>query len=426
MFDIKWIRANTEAFELAMTRRGADVDVSKLFELDDLRRNTVTALNEVQGQRNAASKQIGQAKAQKDEDRAQALMAEVADLKARLQSLEEEERTHTTSLNDALLALPNLLLADVPDGADEDDNVELRLWGEPKTFNYKPKEHYEIGEALGMMDFEAAARMSGSRFVVLRGQLARVERALGQFMLDVHTMEHGFEETQTPLLVRDEALYGTGQLPKFSEDAFKTVDGRWLIPTSEVSLTNLVREQILNANDLPKRFTALTPCFRAEAGSAGRDTAGILRQHQFNKVEMVCVTEPENSAAEQERMLECAETILKKLEIPYRVVRLCAGDMGATMQRTFDIEAWMPGQNTYREISSVSIAGDWQARRMNARYRDKEGDVQFVHTLNGSGVAVGRALIAVMENYQNANGGFAIPEALQPYLGGLTSVGPEA
>jgi seryl-tRNA synthetase len=426
MFDIKWIRANAETFDHAMARRGVSVRSTDLLALDDQRRHTITALNDLQEQRNAASKLIGQAKAQGDETRAQELMAEVAELKSLLQANEEQERERSAALNDAMLALPNLLLADVPDGADENDNVEVSKFGKPKQFNFTPKEHYEIGEALGMMDFEAAARMSGSRFVILRGQIAKLERALGQFMLDVHTTEHGFEETQTPLLVRDEALYGTGQLPKFAEDAFATVDGRWLIPTSEVTLTNLVREQILNVADLPIRVTALTPCFRAEAGSAGRDTRGILRQHQFNKVEMVCVTEPSKSDAEQKRMLGCAETILQRLGLPYRVIRLCAGDMGATMQRTFDIEVWMPGQDTYREISSVSVAGDWQARRMNARYRDQEGNVQYVHTMNGSGVAVGRALIAVIENYQNEHGGFDIPEVLQPYMGGLTSIGPIA
>lgn len=426
MFDIKWIRVNAEAFDFAMERRGVAVRSSEVLTLDDARRQTITALNELQERRNAASKLIGQAKGQGDEKRAQELMAEVADLKTQLQEKEEEERRRSAEVNDLLLTLPNLLLADVPDGVDENDNVEASRVGTPKKFGFAPKEHFEIGEALGMMDFEAAARMSGSRFVVLRGQIARLERALGQFMLDVHTTEHGFEETQTPLLVRDEALYGTGQLPKFAEDAFATVDGRWLIPTSEVTLTNLVREQILNVSDLPIRVTALTPCFRAEAGSAGRDTRGILRQHQFNKVEMVCVTEPDKSDDEQKRMLGCAEAILQKLDLPYRVVRLCAGDMGATMQRTFDIEVWMPGQNTYREISSVSVAGDWQARRMNARYRDSDGNVQFVHTMNGSGVAVGRALIAVIENYQNEFGGFAIPAALQPYMGGLTAIGPTA
>ncbi len=377
----------------------------------------------MQERRNTASKQIGQAKAQKDETRAQALMTEVAGLKAELQAAEDEQRQATDALNTAMASLPNLLRDDVPDGADETDNVERGRFKEPTRFNFAPKEHYQLGEALGLMDFEAAARMAGSRFVVLKGQLARLERALGQFMLDLHTGEHGFTEVVAPILVRDEALYGTGQLPKFAEDAFATTDGRWLIPTSEVSLTNLVREQILSGDELPLRFTSLTPCFRAEAGSAGKDTRGMLRQHQFYKVEMVAVSTPEAADEEHERMLSCAETVLKRLDIPYRVMRLCAGDMGATMQRTFDIEAWLPGQDTYREISSVSIAGDWQARRMNARYRDSDGEVKFVNTLNGSGIALGRALIAVMENYQHEDGTITVPEVLRPYMGGLETIG---
>ena len=426
MFDIKWIRANAEAFDAAMVRRGLGPQSEKALELDDKRREAIVTLNDMQERRNAASKLIGKAKASGDEAEAQKLMAEVSALKQGLPGAEERERAATAALTGLLETLPNVLHPSVPDGADETDNVERGRWGEPKQFSFAPKEHFEIGEALGLMDFEAGARLAGSRFVVLRGVLAKVERALGQFMLDLHTTEHGFTEHQVPLLVRPEVLYGTGQLPKFSEDAFKTVDDRWLIPTSEVPLTNLVREQILSVDDLPIRVTALTPCFRAEAGSAGRDTRGMLRQHQFNKVEMVCVTEPDKSDDEQERMLSCAEEVLKRLELPYRVVRLCAGDMGATMQRTFDIEVWLPGQDTYREISSVSTAGDWQARRMNTRYRDADGNIAPVHTLNGSGIAVGRALIAVMENHQDGNGGFAIPDVLKPYLGGLERIGPDA
>jgi seryl-tRNA synthetase len=312
----------------------------------------------------------------------------------------------------------------VPDGADEDDNVERHKHGEPKRFSFEAKEHYELGEALGFMDFETAAKLAGSRFVVLRGQLARLERALGQFMLDLHINEHGFTEIVAPLLVREEALFGTGQLPKFAEDAFVTTDNRWLIPTSEVSLTNLVREAITDGADLPLRFTSLTPCFRSEAGSAGRDTRGMLRQHQFYKVEMVAITTPDKSDDEQLRLLDCAEDVLKALEIPYRVLTLCAGDTGASMRRTIDIEAWLPGQDTYREISSISTAGDYQARRMQARYRDSEGKVDYLHTLNGSGIAVGRALIAVMENYQNEDGSITIPEVLRPYMGGMEKIGP--
>lgn len=423
MFDIKWIRANADMFDAALARRNVPAEAQNILAIDEKRREIVAALNSLQEKRNASSKQIGQAKAQKDEAKAQALMAEVANLKAEVQAGEEEERALTEQLNAALAVLPNILRDDVPEGADEADNVQRGEFKEPTKFNFAPKEHYELGETAGFMDFETAAKMAGSRFVVLKGELARLERALGQFMLDLHTTEHGFTEVVAPVLVKPEALFGTGQLPKFNEDAFETVDGRWLIPTSEVSLTNLVRESILSEEELPLRFTSLTPCFRAEAGSAGRDTAGMLRQHQFNKVEMVAVTKPEDSDAEHERMLSCAEAVLKKLEIPYRVMRLCAGDMGSTMARTFDIEAWLPGQNTYREISSVSVADEWQARRMNARYRNKDGEVAYVHTLNGSGIAVGRALIAVMENYQQVDGTIAIPDVLQPYMGGKTQIG---
>jgi len=422
MFDVKWIRTNPDAFDSSLARRGAEPKSAQIIALDDARKATVQQLNEWQETRNASSKQIGQAKAQGDEEKAQALLAQVADLKSKVQQGEETERTQTTELNDLLAGLPNFLLEDVPAGADENDNVEKSRFGEPPNYNFEPKEHYELGEQLGQMDFEVAAKIAGSRFVVLKSGLARLERALGQYMLDLHTSEHGFTEVIAPLLVRSEALYGTGQLPKFSEDAFQTTDDRWLIPTSEVSLTNLVRESMLSHEELPLRFTSLTPCFRSEAGSAGRDTRGMLRQHQFYKVEMVAVTAPDKSLEEHERMLGCAEAVMKGLDIPYRVMRLCAGDMGATMMRTFDIEAWLPGQNTYREISSVSVAGDYQARRMEARFRDENGKPQYVHTLNGSGVATGRALIAVMENYQQEDGSITIPEVLLPYMGGLTEI----
>jgi len=350
-------------------------------------------------------------------------MEKVSHLKAKVQAGQEKERQLSGALQSALLELPNLLADDVPEGEDEADNVERGRFMEPTRFDFDPKEHYELGEALGQMDFEAAARMAGSRFVVLKNQLALLERALGQFMLDVQTIDHGFGEISAPLLVRSHAMIGTGQLPKFAEEAFETKDGRWLIPTTEVTLTNLVREQILSEDELPLRFTALASCFRSEAGSAGRDTRGMLRQHQFQKVEMVAITTPDKSEEEHERLLTCAENVLQRLEVPYRVVRLCAGDTGASMRRTFDIEAWMPGQNTYREVASISTAGDWQARRMNARYRDKDGNVSFVHTLNGTGVAVGRTLIALMENYQNADGSIQVPKPLRRYMGGLETIG---
>jgi len=439
MFDIKWIRANADAFDAALARRGLAAQADVLVAIDDKRRAIIVRLNEAQEKRNSASKLIGQAKAQKDEAKAQALMAEVADLKEVIQSGEAEERAVDAELRQALSVIPNITLDDVPVGKDEHDNVEY--FGRngsaehaaqarpPKpNLSFAPKEHYDLGEALGMMDFEAAARLSGSRFVVVKSQLARLERALGQFMLDLHTTEHGYTEVQPPLLVRDEALYGTGQLPKFEEDLFFTPHGESrlaLIPTAEVPLTNLVRESILSEEELPLRLTALTPCFRSEAGSAGRDTRGMLRQHQFNKVEMVSITTPETSIDEHERMLSCAEAVMQRLGLHYRVMTLCTGDIGFGAQKTYDIEAWLPGQDTYREISSVSVCGDFQSRRMDARYRPagEKQQPRFVHTLNGSGVAVGRCLIAVMENYQQADGSIAVPEALKPYMGGLTSIG---
>ena len=440
MFDIKWIRANAEAFDAAVSRRkGVSVRSADLLAIDDRRRDIIARLNDAQEKRNALSKQIGQAKAQKDDARAAELMAEVAGLKESIPQGEAEERAVDLDLRNALSVIPNLVFDDVPDGTDESGNVEYfgrngtaetaaKLRAPKPTFSFVPKEHYEIGEAMGEMDFEIAAKLSGSRFVVLKGQVARLERALGQFMLDLHTTEHGYTEVQPPLLVKDDALFGTNQLPKFEDDLFFMPHGDSrlaLIPTAEVPLTNLVRECIIDERELPIRFTALTPCFRSEAGSAGRDTRGMLRQHQFNKVEMVSITTPETSVDEHERMLGCAETVLQRLGLHYRVMDLCTGDIGFGAKRTYDLEVWLPGQDTYREISSVSVCGDFQARRMDARYRPA-GEKQaprFVHTLNGSGTAVGRCLIAVMENYQQEDGSIAIPAVLQPYMGGLTAIG---
>ena len=423
MFDIKWIRDNAESFDQGQIARGAEASSSRLIALDDARIAQVQVLQEAQQRRNAASKEIGKAKGMGDEDKAQSLMAEVGELKSLIHDGETKSRALQDELNEALSSLPNIALDDVPPGQDENDNLLLRSWGDVPQLDFEPKEHYELGEALGGMDFETAAKLSGSRFVVLKGQLARLERAIGQFMIDTHINEHGYEEMSVPTLVRSESMFGTGQLPKFAEDAFHTDDDRWLIPTSEVPLTNVVRESIVDAEQLPMRMTALTHCYRSEAGSAGRDTRGMLRQHQFTKVEMVSITDEDSSVQEQERMLSCAETILQKLGIPYRVMTLCCGDMGFSARRTFDIEAWLPGQDTYREISSVSTCGDFQARRMNARYRVAgEKNVKFVHTLNGSGVAVGRCLIAVMENYQTADGSIVIPDVLRPYMGGLEMI----
>nr|WP_121995131.1 MULTISPECIES: serine--tRNA ligase [unclassified Ochrobactrum] len=423
MLDIKWIRENPETLDKALAKRGAQSLSSELMALDEKRREYVGKVQAAQERRNAASKEIGKAMAAKDAATADKLKAEVAELKDFLAQAEDEERRLTRELNDALSSIPNIPLEDVPLGKDESDNVEIRRIGNQRNFAFQPKEHFELGEALGYMDFERAAKLAGSRFTVLKGPLARLERALGQFMLDLHTTEHGYTETMPPLMVRDEAVYGTGQLPKFSEDLFRTTDGRWLIPTAEVPLTNLVADEIVDAKSLPQRYTALTPCFRSEAGSAGRDTRGMLRQHQFLKVEMVSITDADNSIEEHERMTACAEEVLKRLGLPFRTVVLCTGDMGFGAQKTYDIEVWLPGQNTYREISSCSVCGDFQGRRMNARYRPEgEKSTRFVHTLNGSGVAVGRALIAVMENYQEEDGSIHIPEALQPYMGGLTRI----
>src|SRR5262245_44865423 len=480
MFDIKWIRDNAEAFDAGLAKRGispgGDVKfASDLIAIDEARRRVITRLQEAQARRNAASKEVGKAKAAKDEAKANALMAEVAALKDELARGEDEQRGADRALNDALSVIPNLPLDEVPVGRDERDNKEVRRVGTPPKLGWtnKPREHYEIGEALGLMDFETAAKLSGSRFVVLKGQLARLERALAQFMLDLHTGPEkgglgGYTEIMPPYLVRDEVMYGTAQLPKFADDQFlatRTITrlellhnalrfatevdaedfrrGRidlealvdrtlerapfkedyWLVPTAEVPLTNLVRESIRDEAELPMRVTAYSPCFRAEAGAAGKDTRGMIRQHQFSKVELVSVTTPEQSAAEHERMTHCAEEVLKRLGLAYRTVVLCTGDMGFAARKTYDIEVWLPGQNTYREISSCSNCGDFQARRMNARYRPKGGkDVKFVHTLNGSGLAVGRTLIAILENYQQADGSVAIPDALVPYMGGVKKI----
>ena len=428
MLDIKWIRENPQALDDALAKRGAEPQALALIELDEQRRNHIARLQALQERRNAASKEIGKAMGQKDLETAEKLKAEVAAIKDELQAGEATERELDAKLRDALAVIPNTPLDDVPVGADENDNVEVRKVGRRPEFFFKPKEHYELGEALGLMDFEAAAKLSGARFTVLKGQLARMERALGQFMLDLHTGENGYTEVNPPLLVRDEAFFGTGQLPKFEEDLFFMPHGSGrlgLVPTAEVPLTNLVREEIVEAESLPFRFTALTPCFRSEAGSAGRDTRGMLRQHQFNKVELVSITDAESSIEEHERMTACAEEVLKRLGLPYRVVVLCTGDMGFGARKTYDIEVWLPGQDTYREISSCSVCGDFQARRMGARYRKAgEKQTQFVHTLNGSGIAVGRALIAVMVIYQNEDGSITVPDALKPYMGGLERIVP--
>jgi seryl-tRNA synthetase len=423
MHDIRAIRDNPADYDRAWAARGLAAQTPALLALDSALRAAQTALQEAQSRRNEASKLIGMAKAHKDEARAAELMAEVEALKAVLATQTEIEKSAGDSLRAALAALPNPPADDVPIGQDESCNVEVRRWGEPFAI-VDPKDHVDLGQDAGLMDFEAAARMSGARFVVLKGQLARLERAIGQFMLDMQTREHGYLEVSPPILVRDEAVFGVGQLPKFAEDLFRTTEGRWLISTAEVSLTNLVREQITPEEELPLRVTALTPCFRSEAGASGRDTRGMIRQHQFYKVEMVSITAPERSGFEHERMVECAEAVLKRLELPFRTVLLCSGDMGFTSRKTFDLEVWLPSQNTYREISSISNCGDFQARRMDARCKTSGAKgTRFVHTLNGSGLAVGRTLVAVMENFQDEGGRIAIPQALQPYMAGLTHIG---
>lgn len=420
MFDVKWIRENPKIFDAGLAKRKLDPRSPEIVRLDEARREHIAKLQDAQTRRNDASKQIGAAKAGGDETKAQALIDEVADLKSFIQNGEEEERRLTDELDTLLASLPNLPLDDVPVGEDEVANQEQRVVGTLPAFGFEPKQHFEIGELLGLMDFETAAKMSGSRFVVLKGALARLERALAAFMLDLQTTENGYLEVQPPFLVRDDALFGTSQLPKFAEDLFKTTDGKWLIPTAEVPLTNMVRETILDDADLPLRFTAHTPCYRSEAGSAGKDTRGMFRQHQFMKVELVSITTPDTSEAELDRMVSCAEQVLKRLELPYRVMVLSTGDMGFGARKTYDIEVWLPGQDTYREISSCSVCGDFQARRMQARYRAAgEKGTRFVHTLNGSGLAVGRTLIAVLENYQREDGSVAVPDALIPYMAGL-------
>ena len=465
MHDIRFIRDNPGAFDAGLARRGLPGEAKRLIALDEERRSAIQKLEAVQARRNAVSREIGEAKKNKDEAKAKSLMAEVAELKEAIPNMEAEEKEASQGLNDTLAQIPNLPLPEVPDGRSADDNVEHHRFGARRDYAFVPKQHFDLGEALGQMDFDVAAKLSGARFVVLKKGLARLERALGQFMLDVHTSEpHNYTEISPPLLVRDEVMFGTGQLPKFRDDQFisaemawrtkqleeilkpldreiekhhtkpketidrliqnaETIEEFWLIPTAEVPLTNLVRESIVDEAQLPMRLTACTPCFRAEAGAAGKDTRGMIRQHQFTKVELVSITTPEQSKDEHERMLSCAEEILRRLDLHYRVMTLCTGDMGFASQKTYDIEVWLPGQNMYREISSCSICGEFQARRMNARYRSKEGrDVRHLHTLNGSGVAVGRALIAVMETYQQADGSIAVPEVLQPYMGGMKAV----
>jgi seryl-tRNA synthetase len=446
MHDIKWIRDNARAFDAALKRRGLESLSASLLAIDETRRAAILRSEQAQARRNAASKEIGDAKKAKDDARAAALMTEVAELKTTMPELELAAKAADHELATALAAIPNLPAEDVPDGLDEHGNVVRHHFGVARDYTFTPKAHDDLGEKLGFMDFETAAKLSGARFVVLKKALARLERAIGQFMLDLHTNEHGYTEVNPPLMVRDHVMFGTGQLPKFEDDQFWAVPGELLtaldeaavaslgklrserlglIPTAEVPLTNLVRESIRDEKELPLRFAALTPCFRAEAGAAGRDTRGMIRQHQFTKVELVSITTPENSKDEHERMLACAEEVLRQLDLHYRVMTLCAGDMGFSAQKTYDIEVWMPGQGeggAFREISSCSVCGDFQARRMDARYRGPDGKPRFVHTLNGSGTAVGRALIAVTENYQQEDGSIAVPDVLQPYMGGATVI----
>ena len=418
MHDIRFIREHPENFDAAMARRGLPAMSGDILEMDQQRRALQGRIQDLQSRRNVASKEIGMRKG-KGED-ADDLIAEVADIKAAMPALEEEEGALASSLEAQLMELPNILDAEVPDGADEEDNALMRSWGAIPAFDFTPRDHVAIGESLGQMDFSTAAKLSGARFVLLRGQLARLERALAAFMLDTHTSEFGYQETLPPFLVNSQSMTGTGQLPKFGDDLFRA-DDKWLIPTAEVPLTNIAADEIWQAEQLPMRFTAHTPCFRSEAGAAGRDTRGMIRQHQFSKVELVSITHPEESVAEHERMTGCAETILQRLGLPYRVMTLCTGDTGFGAQKTYDIEVWLPGQDEgrgmYREISSCSNCGPFQARRMKARFRDGEGNTQFVHTLNGSGLAVGRTMIAVLENGQQADGSVRLPEVLQPYMG---------
>jgi seryl-tRNA synthetase len=465
MHDIRWIRDNPDAFDRALARRGLPPEAKRLIEIDERRRAAIQKAEAALARRNAASREIGAAKKSNEEATAQALLAEVARLKTEIPALEAEEKKISKELDDTLAWIPNLPLPEVPDGADESGNVEHHHFGAKRDYGFTPEQHFDLGEGLEQMDFATAAKLSGARFVVLKSGLARLERALAQFMLDLHTGEHGYTEVSPPLLVHDDVMFGTTQLPKFEDDQFSawrevslrerieraidndrqtlavrraeatdlyvdiskepTSERLWLIPTAEVPLTNLVRESIVDEGELPLRFTACTPCFRAEAGAAGKDTRGMIRQHQFTKVELVSITTPEQGRDEHERMLACAEEVLRRLDLHYRVVTLCTGDMGFAAQKTYDIEVWLPGQNAYREISSCSLCGEFQARRMNARYRAKENrQVRHVHTLNGSGVAVGRALIAIMETYQQQGGSIAVPDALKPYMGGITVIEP--
>ena len=421
MHDIRAIRENPAAFDAAMARRGVSDASSEILKADEARRARIQAAETAQAEQNRASKEVGAAKAKGDEAEFERLRALVGEKKAEVAAMQAEAKELDGALNDLLMSLPNLPMDDVPDGADEADNVEIHRWGEPKGFDFQPKEHYELDGVKPGMDFETAAKLSGSRFVVLSGGVARIHRALAQFMLDVHTEENGLSETWTPVLVRDEMMYGTGQLPKFGEDSYRTTNGWWLVPTAEVTLTNIVNGMTVEESTLPRRYVAHTQCFRSEAGSAGKDTAGMLRQHQFEKVEMVSVTHPEKSREELDRMTGCAQGILERLGLAYRTIVLCTGDMGFGARRTHDIEVWLPGQNLYREISSCSVCGEFQARRMNARFKPADGGKpQFLHTLNGSGLAVGRCLIAVLENGQREDGSVELPEALHPYLRGKT------
>lgn len=436
MHDIKWIREQPDAFDAAMKRRKSDVRAADILKLDEEHRKQINITQVLEAERNAVAKSIGALKAQGKHDEAEAALKRAGEIKDEMAALKASHDENDSPVTRALESLPNALASDVPDGADESANVVKHSWGTPRALEFEPKDHVALGEALGLMDFENAVKISGARFVILSGALARLERALAQFMLDLHTEQNGYTEVNPPLLVRDNALYGTGQLPKFEEDLFKTTNDYYLIPTSEVSLTNIVADSIVSEDSLPRRYTAHTPCFRSEAGSAGRDTRGMIRQHQFTKVELVSITTPQDSNAEHERMLACAEDVLKQLELPYRVMLLCSGDTGFSARKTYDIEVWLPAQNMYREISSCSNCGDFQARRMKARYRPLlnpppegggkgGGKNEFVHTLNGSGVAVGRALVAVLENYQQADGSIMVPTVLQKYMGGLTVVARE-